>query len=247
MESKKVHHNWFASWFDSPYYHILYSNRDEDEASDFVDEISEYLNLKDGSKILDIACGKGRHSRHLNRLGYNVTGTDLSEENIKYCREYENDSLHFFKHDMRRLFRINYFDAAVNLFTSFGYFEHNRDDKMAIKAAAKGLKKNGKFVIDFMNVSKIALNLVPQNKSTIEGIEFTINRSAGNNFITKNIQFSDNGHDYNFDEKVKMLTLNDFKELFNHASLKIVDIFGNYQLDAFDEKTSDRLILVASK
>ena len=87
-------------------------------------------------------------------MGYDVTGTDLSEENIKFCREFEHGNLHFFKHDMRRLFRINYFEAAVNLFTSFGYFEHNRDDKMAITAAAKALNKNGKLVIDFMNVSK---------------------------------------------------------------------------------------------
>ena len=141
METKKINHHWYASWFDSPYYHILYSHRDEDEATEFIDAIGKYLNLSQGSKILDIACGKGRHSRHLNRLGYNVTGIDLSEENIKYCRKFENENLHFFKHDMRRSFRINYFEAAVNLFTSFGYFENNRDDKMAINAAAKALNK----------------------------------------------------------------------------------------------------------
>ena len=247
METKKINHRWYASWFDSPYYHILYSNRDEEEATDFIDAIGNYLNLDSDSKILDIACGKGRHSRHFNRLGYDVTGIDLSEENIKYCREFENNKLHFFKHDMRNSFRINYFEAAVNLFTSFGYFEQTRDDKMAIGAASKALKKKGKLVIDFMNVSKIISGLVKQSKTTIEGIEFTITRSVGDNFIKKNIQFTDNGLSYNFDEKVKMLKLSDFKELFDYASLNIVDIFGNYQLDSFDKKTSDRLILVATK
>ena len=79
---------WFESWFDSPYYHILYKDRDMKEAEEFIDHLMDRLHLPSGSKILDMGCGKGRHSVYLNRKGYNITGIDLSKENIAYCKQF---------------------------------------------------------------------------------------------------------------------------------------------------------------
>ena len=70
--------NWFSSWFDSPYYHILYKERNFREAQIFIDNLTFYLNMDEGSKVLDLACGKGRHSIYLNQLGYDVLGVDLT-------------------------------------------------------------------------------------------------------------------------------------------------------------------------
>ncbi|MFT4943871.1 MAG: 2-polyprenyl-3-methyl-5-hydroxy-6-metoxy-1,4-benzoquinol methylase, partial [Flavobacteriales bacterium] len=81
--------SWYASWFDSPYYHILYKDRDDSEAADFMRRLTHYLELDTDAKILDLACGKGRHSRHLSTLGYDVTGVDLSEESINYAKKFE--------------------------------------------------------------------------------------------------------------------------------------------------------------
>src|SRR6478736_3856513 len=75
--------NWFASWFDTPYYHILYKDRDEEEAEFFMDNLVHYLNLPEEAKILDLACGKGRHAFHLIQLGFDVTGADLSVNSIR--------------------------------------------------------------------------------------------------------------------------------------------------------------------
>ena len=75
--------NWYASWFDTPYYHILYKDRGYDEAQAFMRALMAYLKPKDSAKILDLACGKGRHSVFLNSLGYNVTGVDLSKNSIR--------------------------------------------------------------------------------------------------------------------------------------------------------------------
>ena len=69
--------NWFENWFNSKYYHILYKNRDHKEAVFFLDNIIKNININDG-QILDVACGKGRHAKYLNHLGFNVTGIDLS-------------------------------------------------------------------------------------------------------------------------------------------------------------------------
>ena len=77
---------WYASWFDTPYYHILYKDRDYTEAQGFMDNLTNYLNIPEGGKILDLACGKGRHSVYLNSLGYDVTGVDLSEKSINHTK-----------------------------------------------------------------------------------------------------------------------------------------------------------------
>ncbi|MFN5878833.1 MAG: SAM-dependent methyltransferase, partial [Flavobacteriales bacterium] len=70
MSSKE----WFADWFDTPYYHILYKNRNDEEAAHFIENLIEFIQLDLGSRVLDLACGKGRHSVTLNKLGYNVLG-----------------------------------------------------------------------------------------------------------------------------------------------------------------------------
>ncbi len=79
--------NWFVNWFDSPYYHVLYKNRDNQEAKYFIDNIINYLKIKNNSKIIDIACGNGRHAVYLNQLGFQVIGVDLSENNISFAKK----------------------------------------------------------------------------------------------------------------------------------------------------------------
>ncbi len=79
--------NWFAKWFDTKYYHILYKDRDYQEARMFIDNITSYLNLPEKAKVLDLACGKGRHSIYLNKLGFDVVGADLSENSINEAKK----------------------------------------------------------------------------------------------------------------------------------------------------------------
>ena len=119
---------WYASWFDTPYYHILYKDRNYAEAELFMKTLTHYLNLEPGDEILDLACGKGRHSVYLNSIGYNVTGADLSENSIAHASKFENDTLRFQVHDMCKPFAFQ-FEAVFNLFTSFGYFENEEDVK----------------------------------------------------------------------------------------------------------------------
>ncbi|MCX6296312.1 MAG: class I SAM-dependent methyltransferase [Bacteroidetes bacterium] len=238
---------WFECWFDSSYYHILYKNRDFTEAELFIDNLIQLLQPAKKSRVLDLGCGKGRHSIYLNKKGFDVTGIDLSPKSIDSAKTEENETLHFYVHDMRKLFRSNYYDVVLNLFTSFGYFENQRDDNATIKAVSQALKPGGIFVLDFMNSKKIIKDLVAQENKTIEGIEFKISKKLENNFIVKQINFTDKGKDHCFQERVKALTLNDFEKYFEANNLKIVNLLGNYQLNPFDELNSDRLIIVARK
>lgn len=238
---------WFQYWFNSPYYHILYSQRNDEEAEFLIDNLSAYLKPKKDSRILDIACGRGRHSIYLNKKGYDVTGIDLSEQSIRYAQQFEQKNLHFFVHDMRKLSFINYVDFAFNLFTSFGYFETEKDHVNALKAFGKGLKADGTLVIDYFNTQKIIKNLTNQETKTIDGIEFHLHKFVSEGKIIKHINFEHKMKVYAFEERVQAFFLSDFERMLSKSGLQIVQTFGSYALDEFDETKSDRLILICKK
>ena len=245
-ETKTMHKEteaWYASWFNTPYYHILYKDRDHREAALFMNTLTKYLNLEKNSTILDLACGRGRHAKYLNRKGFDVTGVDLSEESIEYAKQYENNRLHFEVHDMCLPYPQQ-FDAVFNLFTSFGYFEKEEGNLRTIKAIKKELKSNGHAVIDFMNVKFAIENLVPEEVKKVGKIVFHIEKFVEDGFIFKNIRFKDQGEEYFFTERVKALTLRDFKDYFEEANVELKAVFGDHHLNDFDENTSDRLILI---
>ena len=239
--------SWFKEWFNTPHYHLLYKNRDFSEAEKFIDNIIEYLNPTEDSNFLDLACGKGRHSIYINKKGYDVTGVDLSEESILFANQKRSDSLRFDTHDMRDIYREDKFNYIFNLFTSFGYFEDDQEDIKVLEAVNKELKPDGIFVFDYLNAQFVIDQLIPQETVRRDNIDFEITKSVENNFVVKNIDFKDKGEIYHFQEKVKLLSLDNLKEYFMQASLEIENIFGDYDLNPFDLKKSNRLILVAKK
>ncbi len=238
---------WFKDWFNSPYYHLLYNNRNENEAVFFINNLCAHLILKPEANVWDLACGKGRHSISLNKRGFNVVGTDLSQNSIKEASENSNSSMDFFVHDMREPFRINYFDAVFNLFTSIGYFENFNDNFSVFKNVAKALKPNGVFVVDFLNSENISNSIKTSYQEKREDIIFKIEKKIENNSIIKHIEFSDGDKDFYFEESVSLLKKEDFENFAISAGLKIVNMFGNYKLDPFDPNTSERLIILFKK
>ena len=242
MDTKK---DWFISWFDTSYYHILYKDRDDTDAQIFMQNITTFLKLPNQTHILDLACGKGRHSVFLNSLGYKVTGVDLSRNNIISANLKATDSLNFKVHDMRDSFSEKY-DAIFNLFTSFGYFEDDEIDIKVLKNIKKGLHKNGIAVIDFLNVAIVAEGLIANELKTIDNIDFHIHKKIENGFIIKEISFEDKGQKHSYFERVKYLDINKFNTYFEKSGLKINHIFGDYDLSSYNENSSKRLIFVVS-
>lgn len=235
--------NWFASWFDSPYYHVLYKERNYREAQVFMDNLTHYLNLPEHAKVLDLACGKGRHAIYLNQLGFDVLGVDLSENSIAIANKNANNTLHFQVHDMRQPFEEKY-DAIFNLFTSFGYFACDTDHLKTLIAIKESLSEYGFGVIDFMNVTQVIANLIPAETKTVDGIDFHIKRFHIDGYIYKEIDFEDQGEKYHFTEKVRAFTLQDFQELMTEAGIYLLDIFGDYKLKKFHKTDSERLIMI---
>ena len=238
--------DWFEDWFDSKYYHILYKNRDDAEAKKFIFGLMKQLQLKPGMKLLDLACGKGRHSKTLQELGYNVLGVDLSQKSIADAQRWTNNSLSFKVHDMRAVIQGHSFDAIFNLFTSFGYFDSPKDNERMCFSIAKMLEPGGILVIDFMNARKVIESLVHEEQKTIEGVFFDISRRYDGMHIHKDIRIADNSHHIHYKERVQALELADFHVLLE-PYFKIDHVFGSLDLKPFEVGESDRLIIIAKR
>ena len=235
---------WFAEWFNTEYYHILYQDRDEDEANRFISNLITFLNIPKKSKLLDLACGKGRHSKILNSFSYDVLGVDLSENSILEAKKETTAILRFDTHDMRKVIPKLKFAAVFNLFTSFGYFDSPEENQKVCSSVSEMLNSNGKFIIDFMNAEKVISNLVHSEEKTIDGITFKLARRFDGKHIFKEIHFSDKGQNFHFTERVQALNLQDFQALLS-ANFRILETFGSFDLAPFSAVNSDRLIIIA--
>lgn len=246
--------DWFRTWFNTKYYHILYKNRNESEAALFLDNLLKHLQLPNGSGIWDMACGKGRHALYLAEKGFNALGTDISENSIKeadaLCRASDANACSrasFYVHDMRTPFRINYFDCVLNIFTSMGYFKFIRDDERVFLSAYKSLKQSGYFVVDFLNADKVLNTLVASEEKIGEGIRFKIARRLEGKTLIKEIVFDADGEHHAHQERVLALTVDDLTGMADNAGFELKAVFGDYDLNRFDKEKSDRVILILKK
>ena len=243
MEEK----TWFKDWFDTKYYHLLYQNRNESEAENFIKNLTHFLHLENGAEILDLACGKGRHAMMLHQLGFEVLGADLSENSINEAKKNEKDGLTFQVQDMREIIPQKQFDAVFNLFTSFGYFEDTSDNVKVIQAVFQMLKSKGILVIDFMNVHRVLDVMITEETKVVSGIQFELYRKYSGTHIIKEINFKDGEQNFSYQEKVQALKKEDFESLLQNNGFSLMHIFGDYNLNSFDKNLSDRLILIAQK
>ncbi|SNC76731.1 Methyltransferase domain-containing protein [Hymenobacter gelipurpurascens] len=238
---------WFSTWFDSPYYHLLYRDRNYAEAQRFLAALLQRLHPKPEARLLDLACGKGRHAIYLSQQGYDVTGIDLSPESIAHASEAEHSRLRFRVHDMREELPGE-FDFIFNLFTSFGYFKEEAENVVALRHAADALKPGGKMVIDFLNTERTIRELVAHETKEVAGTTFQIHRHLQHDFIVKDIRFQNPaGQEQHFQEWVRALDRERFEEYFRLAGLRLVEVLGDYQLNPFDEATSPRMIFILKK
>jgi len=247
MNTTPSEKEWFATWFDTHYYHVLYANRDDNEAEFFISNLMGHIQANPNSSfILDLACGKGRHSIYMNKLGFRVMGVDLSAQSISHAKQFESDNLHFQVQDMREPLPEK-FTHIFNLFTSFGYFDSIQENQKVMEAIKKMTDENGILVIDYLNAIKTVKNLVHSESKIINNIRFEIERKADETHVYKYIQVKDGNFEERYMERVQLLKLADFETLLNQIGFKVKDTFGDFKLNPFDSEKSDRLIIIAQK
>jgi len=240
---------WFKQWFDSSFYQQLYANRDEKEAATFIDALIDELRPHAHSKMLDLGCGTGRHSKHLASKGFDVTGFDLAASSIRQAKSWETERLRFYRHDMRVPFANNTFDYVFNFFTSFGYFDDASEDHKIVNNIYSALKSGGVFVMDYINSVVSEKKLVPDEEKEIDGIIYHITRWTSETHFFKKIRIDNIGiaEPIEHIERVKKFSLDDFRNLFNCNGLQLQQVYGDYSLSKYDVETSPRLILIAKK
>lgn len=240
---------WYIGWFNSPFYHKLYFERDEKEASVFIYTLLQHLSPRAHSRMLDVACGKGRHSKILASLGHQVTGIDISPDSIAFAKQFQNENLEFFEHDMRLPFYINYFDYAFNFFTSFGYFKTRREHDDAVRTVVKSLKPGGKFIIDYLNVHFAEDRLLHDEQKKIGETTYNIHRWDDEEYFYKRIKVEDPSlqKSVEYTEQVAKFSLGDFNDMLSYYGMQVKEVFGDYELNSYDVRKTPRLILIAEK
>lgn len=242
---------WFQSWFDSPYYHILYAHRDDAEASNFLLKLIHFLEIKTGDTVLDLGCGKGRHSMYLASQGMDVVGMDLSPNSIERARIESSKNEYRFQPsftvgDMRDFTLNMKFQYVFNLFTSFGYFDDIAENEKVIAQVGSHQASNGVLLIDYFNSVKVLHKGEESYTKIIDGVEFQIHKFFEDNKVKKNITVTHVAEKLHFQESVQLFEKEQIEDILRKNGYEVTHHFGSYQLEdyTFD---SDRSILIAKK
>jgi len=248
----KVRNRKMDKWYEQSFgddYLIVYKHRDTAGAYEEVKSMIDWLELPEGSSVLDLCCGMGRHSMALADFGYRVTGVDLSGVLLDVARERDGSGrVEWLQGDMRSVPADGPFDAVVNLFTSFGYFDDDRENGKVLQEISRLLKPGGRFIIDFMNVAYVARNLVPFSSRQEGDWLIEERRTVEGGFIRKRIAIREPGQpERHYDEQVKGYGLEQFHTMAEAAGLRIDRVYGAYDGGAYDETCSPRLIMTGTK
>ena len=241
---------WFEDWFNSKEYLDVYLHRNEVDAKLLYALIIKNIEIPLGGKVLDLACGPGRHSILFARKGFEVTGIDLSENLLRVAESTarkEKLNIKFIKADLRRVDLTEKFDLIVNLFTSFGYFEKDVDNFSIFRTASNLLRPGGYFVFDFLNSNFIENNLVRESRQDKPHEIIIQKRRIEGGRIIKDINIQYNGKVKTFYESVKLYRWGELSEAIHENGLAIKKTFGDFTGSDFIEATSPRMIIIAQK
>jgi SAM-dependent methyltransferase len=161
--------NWWASYFGEDWL-LINSSFPPDRAVEEIDALVEYLGLSSDTRVLDLACGTGRHSIELARRRIPVLGLDYSEPSLERARQAagaEGLEIQFVRGDMRALQFDAEFDVVINLFSAFGYFDDPADDERTIAGVARALRPGGRFALETINPYSLMSRFQPQGWSEL--------------------------------------------------------------------------------
>lgn len=241
---------WWETFF-GPDYLKQYGHAPARTAEE-VDGIERILHLRKGARLLDLACGSGRHSIELARRGFNVTGYDLSGDLLRQARvdaKRAKAKATFVHGDMRDLRFHGTFDAVINMFSSFGYFESAEDDRRVLGGIARCLRPRGKFLMERFNRESLAYELPLQGWRVGEDGSVVLQEDTFDvlrgRYDTRQIVI-DRAGTREHRGSVRAYTLPELKEMLDAAGLHIHRVLGGLDLSAYRAR-SRRLVVYAVK
>jgi SAM-dependent methyltransferase len=230
---------------------VIFTNERMQLAKQEVDQILLLLQLQPGSSICDLCCGVGRHSLELARRGFQVTGVDRTPRYLQQAKRKasaERLDIQFVEHDMRRFCRPDSFDAVINMFTSFGYFEDLADDRAVLENVHKSLKSNGKLLIDLMGKEVLARIFLERDWRQEGDATVLWERKASSDWSSIECLWTllrdGKRHEYRFAHRVYSAV--ELRTLLNDCGFGRVDVYGGLDKSRYDHK-AERLVLLAHK
>lgn len=216
-----------------------------------VDRLIELLGLKPDAKILDLCCGIGRHSLELARRGYKVIGIDRTASYLEQARtnaESENLEVEFVLGDARRFCAIEEFDAVINMFTAFGYFEDACDDKRVLLNAYTSLRPGGKLLIDTMSKEVLARIFRQRDWHEHNGRTFLRETEVTQDWswIKNRWILLENGHQKEFSFGHRVYSAVELAGLLKRCGFAEVKTFGDLEGSPYDHK-AQRLVTLTFK
>ncbi|NNK49800.1 MAG: class I SAM-dependent methyltransferase [Gemmatimonadetes bacterium] len=247
MTRAKPTREWFHDWFGEEYL-ALYPHRDEREAREAVALFLDVSSPEPGFRVLDLACGAGRHLRELQAVGLSATGLDLSATLLKSARAAApTDPL--VRGDMRELpFSRGAFEGLTSFFTSFGYFAEPDDDRRVLREVSRVLRPGGAFMLDFLNADRVMQDLVAEDCREVGRRRVRQIREIADGVVVKHIRIEpmDQGVVQRFEERVRLYSLEQLESLLADAGLTTTHRFGEYGGAPFTEGSA-RLILAGRR
>ena len=216
---------WFKDWFDENY-KLLYRHRDMKDAENQVELILRVVRPDRDWRILDLACGEGRHSTFFKDRGFDITGIDLSKTLIDIGRE-KFPGLKLIECDMRNI--PGSYDMILSLFTSFGYFEEEKEDVKVLSEVYNSLNSGGVFWFDFLNENYVRKNLNDRKtEKTIDDIKITEEKSIVDNRVNKRIFFLSSAGSREYTESVRLYSKEELTMMLDETGFNIINVFGDY-------------------
>jgi 2-polyprenyl-3-methyl-5-hydroxy-6-metoxy-1,4-benzoquinol methylase len=241
---------WYKDWFSSKDYLDVYRHRNSEDTQRLVNLILSKVDLKLNAKVLDAACGAGRHAIKFAEKGFNVTAFDLSKTLLQIGIDESrnrNVSIDFQNSDIRTFTSNFKFDLILSLFTSFGYFETDEENFIFPKNAYYMLNENGYYILDFLNKKFVEQNLVKESERKINEKEIVENRFIKNDRVVKRISIREDNENNEYIESVKLYSYDQLEEKFMSVGYNVVNVFGDYFGNPFNNESSERCIIFFQK
>ena len=222
---------WFETWFNHPFYLELYTHRNDDDAKILLNLILPNLKLQPNARILDLGCGNGRHSINLAKLGFNVTGLDLSSNLLSIAKqeaERQKIKIDFVEADMRYFKLYPLFNGIFSFFTSFGFFDDDRENFSVFRNVSDHLVKDGFYVFDYLNESFIRKNLVSEDVQQKGDFTIVQKRRIENDMVKKTVRIEKKNEILEFEESVKLYPYEMISEVLTNFGLEVAHSWGDY-------------------
>lgn len=239
---------WYRAWFGREYL-ALYPHRDRDEARAAVRLLIEALQPSAGARVLDLACGAGRHLAALAAAGLRPVGLDLSAELLHRAACDALPPARLVRGDMRRLpFAPASFDVVASFFTSFGYFSTVEQDVQVLREIRRLLGRGGGFFLDFLNARHVRANLVPEDRRQVGERSVVQRRHIEGRSVVKEIAISGPGDTSpeRYEERVRLYEFDELQAMLRDVGLRSEGLFGGYDGQPLGPG-SERLILTGRR